>query len=192
MLEDLAALLATRTNSRTHETGTTNFVCTNQAFPEFHPNFLHIAGKARIQVDLRQYLWNKLSLKLRKNLLPSFTTLAIVKTLTDQRAFFDKQCKRVKREEGLIQVRATARAASPPLVLRLVELRVFPAPKPYVHTLAVTDNPEPFKCYNCSKEGHGSRECPEPLRAVMHEVDEVEEYKDEELEYGDESGKQEA
>jgi hypothetical protein len=72
---------------------------TTEKFTEFQTRFLQLAGQARILPDdLMPDMFDKLTLELRRTILPQYTTMTALKELTDQCQALDQGLRCIKAE----------------------------------------------------------------------------------------------
>lgn len=171
-----------------------------QNFREFYQEFRKLAALGSIHQDARQIdLFEKLHYELKMLVAPTLGIHITVNALADQCLLMDQNLHRIQatRNQELrrrIQTTTPAEQLAPQRRAPLVEAKKSEyLPKPYVPmSQPPVESPKPFKCFNCGKDGHGIKECPEPRRAGLHEVDGYDgmELEEEPTEY--ESGKEEA
>lgn len=156
---------------------------TTERFPAFHTRFLHLAGEARIPTDdLTPDLFDKLTLKLQRALLPVLPTLTSVKELADRCASTDQWLHRIDdRAERFRTRNGPANATAPPVrnttptpaVTRAATPAIAPGNTTAPRSRTPTDRVRPVyesaekqrlsnlgACFTCKQTGHFSRDCP--------------------------------
>ena len=151
-------------------------------------------------------LYNRVTTALQKGITPNLRLLLIYGELVADLTYLDTELRRIAvredrqrrfRERQPARTHATASVGSAPVAI------VTPKPtttvhSPFVRARSETPRTEPrrpmpadatFTCFNCDKPGHMAKECPEPRRGDLKEIEEeLEESCDEQDE---DSGKEE-
>jgi hypothetical protein len=180
----------------------------SQSFAEFQTQFLHLAGQAQVSREsLRLDLYDRVTTPLQKGIAPLLRLLPTYGELAADLASLDAELRRITvreerqkrfRERQPARTHFTANAGPAPTTA------VTPKPTTASHSLFVrakseTPRTEPrrpapadavFTCFNCDKPGHIAKECPEPRRGDLKEIEEEleESYDDDQDE---DSGKEE-
>jgi hypothetical protein len=159
---------------------------TTEKFTEFQTRFLQLAGQARIPPDdLMPDLFDKLTLELRRTILPQYSTMTTLKQLTDQCQAVDQGLRRIKAESDRLQKN---QAFTEPYRAKkaLTELYGAQGKSTEHHRSGTPDRnrgltptswrarsanptyaprtPDPMQgnttqCYTCGQEGHYAKEC---------------------------------
>ncbi len=158
----------------------------NQSFAEFQTIFLHLAGEGEIPVDsLRLDLYDKLTTQLQERLAAILVDLDMYKKLTDRCMSLDTELKRInayvdyqkhfnKPNPELVLAKATA-SATPGLLLLTRNPTVSTTPTletRRLYTPALTITNKLVTCFNCQQTGHMLKDCTEPRRIDLKEVEE--------------------
>jgi hypothetical protein len=81
----------------------------SETFADFNTRFLHLAGQAKIpKEDLRPDLFDKLTLELQRTVLPVYSTLTTVKSLSDECLSLDQGLRRIKARAERAKARTAA------------------------------------------------------------------------------------
>lgn len=162
----------------------------SQSFSEFQTQFLHLAGEAQVpRESLRLDLYDRVTTTLQKGIAPNLRLLPTYEELAVDLASLDTELRRIAvredrqrrfRERQPARAHVTAGAGPVPITV------VTPKPttiahSPLVRARSETPRTEPrrpvpadatFTCFNCDKTGHIAKECPEPRRGDLKEIEE--------------------
>jgi hypothetical protein len=151
-----------------------------QTFTEFYTRFLQLAGDAEIpQEDWRPDLYEKLTLDIRRAVVPVYDTLVDHQALADKCRRVDQDLKRLKESSDRLKARQASNAASKstkPSGQNTSTNSKPPTSAPPASDSAVnpiSGKPRPKyddpgrqalsregKCFKCQQFGHYARDCP--------------------------------
>ncbi|PMD26102.1 hypothetical protein NA56DRAFT_336499 [Hyaloscypha hepaticicola] len=162
----------------------------SQSFSEFQTQFLYLAGKAQVpRESLRIDLYDRVTTALQKGIAPNLRLLPTYRELAADLASLDTELRRIAvqedrqrrfRERQSTRTHATTSIGSAPVAI------VTPKPtttvhSPFVRARSETPRTEPYRpvpadatftYFNCDKPGHMAKECPEPRRGDLKEIEE--------------------
>jgi cell division septum initiation protein DivIVA len=151
-----------------------------QTFTEFYTRFLQLAGDAEIpQEDWRPDLYEKLTLDIRRAVIPVYDTLVDYQALADKCRRVDQDLKRLKESSDRLKARQASNAASKPTKPSSQNTSTNskpptsapPAPDPAINPISGKPRPKyddpdrqalsrEGKCFKCQQFGHYARDCP--------------------------------
>ena len=161
-----------------------------QPFSEFQTQFLHLAGQAQVpRESWRIDLYDRVTTTLQRGIAPNLRLLPTYEELAADLASLDAELRRIAvREERQRRFRERQPART------LVTAGTEPAPatvatprptatahSPFVRSKSETPRTEPrrpaptnavFTCFNCDKPGHVAKDCSEPRRGDLKEIEE--------------------
>jgi hypothetical protein len=159
----------------------------SQSFSEFQTQFLHLASQAQVpQESWRIDLYDRVTTTLQKGIAPNLRLLPTYGELAADLASLDTELKRITareerqrrfRERPLTRNPATAAPVSAPATAPATTA----VSAPFVRAKSETPRTEPrrpapadasFTCFNCNRPGHMAKECPEPRRGDLKEIEE--------------------
>lgn len=160
-----------------------------QPFPEFQTQFLHLAGQAQIpRESLRLDLYDRVTIPLQKGIAPNLRLLPTYEELAADLASLDMELRRIAireerqkrfRERQPARTHVTASAGPAPTAV-LTPKHTAAAYSQSVRAKSEIPKTEPrrpapadtvFTCFNCDKPGHIAKECPEPRRGDLKEIE---------------------
>jgi hypothetical protein len=162
----------------------------SQSFSEFQTQFLHIAGQAQVpRESLRLDLYDRVTTTLQKGIAPNLRLLPTYEELAADLASLDTELRRIAiREERQKRFRErqpprthVTTGAGPALATVVTPKPTTTAHSPFVRAKSETPRTEPrrpapadatFTCFNCDKPGHIAKECLEPRRGDLKEIEE--------------------
>jgi hypothetical protein len=162
----------------------------SQSFSEFQTQFLHLAGEAQVpRESLRLDLYDRVTTTLQKGIAPNLRLLPTYEELAADLASLDTELRRIAvredrqrrfRERQPARAHVTAGAGPAPTTVATPKPTTI-AHSPFVRARSETPRTEPrrpapadatFTCFNCDKTGHIAKECPEPRRGDLKEIEE--------------------
>lgn len=161
-----------------------------QLFSEFQTQFLHLAGQAQVpQESWRMDLYDRVTTTLQKGIAPNLRLLPTYEELAADLSSLDTELKRIAaREDRQRRFRerqpTRASAATSPGTAPMPVAAAAPTTAiraPFVRPRSETPRTEPrrpapadatFTCFNCDKPGHVIKDCPEPRRGDLKEIEE--------------------
>jgi hypothetical protein len=190
-----------------------------QSFSEFHTQFLHLAGEARVPMqDRRLDLYDRLTTSLKRHIAVSLPTLTTYEMLSASCLSLDNELRRIniqveqekrRRSNALIPARPFQ-----PIIQKPIQAtgtvpsdgsfsKSYRNAEPPAYSkqtgqatsgiqLAAPHSSKTFTCYSCGKQGHIAPDCLEKKKETdLKEIEEQERMEDG-MEEAQESGKEEA
>jgi Zinc knuckle. len=148
----------------------------SQTFTEFFTTFLQLTGDAEIpQDDWRSDLYRKLTIDIRRAILPIYATLTDYQALADRCRQVDQDLKRLKETSDRLKARQTAASTGNRNQTKPAEQSIPITTKPSTPASInpISSKPRPTydtsekqalsragACFKCHKPGHMARDCP--------------------------------